>query len=84
MLFPDRKAAVREACQVTKKGGKDVMVVSGPPQQVPLFSLGFQALRMAVPAFTPPTNSPLLSLQDPLRLKAEMEEAEFSAVSVTS
>ena len=84
MLFPDRKPSLREMCRVTKKGGKGVMVVFGPPPQVPLFSLGFQALHMAVPTFTPPANSPLFSLQDPSRLKAEMEEAGFSRVSVTS
>lgn len=84
MLFPDRKPALREMCRVTKKGGKGVMVVFGPPPQVPLFSLGLQALHMAVPTFTPPANSPLFSLQDPSRLKAEMEEAGFSGVSVSS
>jgi ubiquinone/menaquinone biosynthesis C-methylase UbiE len=84
MLFPYRKPALREMCRVTKNGGRGMMVVFGPPQQVPMFSLGFQALRLAVPAFTPPANSPLFSLQDPSRLRSEMEEAGFSAVRVTS
>lgn len=84
MLFPDRKPALREMRRVTKKGGRGMMVVFGPPQQVPMFSLGFQALHLAVPAFTPPANSPLFSLQDPSRLKSELEEAGFSDVRIAS
>jgi ubiquinone/menaquinone biosynthesis C-methylase UbiE len=84
MLFPDRKAALSEMRRVTKRGGRGVMVVFGPPQEVPLFSLGFKALNLAVPSFTPPANSPLFSLQDPAQLRTEMSEAGFSDVRVES
>jgi ubiquinone/menaquinone biosynthesis C-methylase UbiE len=82
MLFPDRRKGLLEMARVTKPGGKGVMVVFGPPQRVQFFSLFFQALRMAVPSFTPPQNSPLFSLQDPDVLKREMEEGGFREVQV--
>lgn len=82
MLFPDRRKGLAEMARVTKPGGKGVMVVFGPPDRVPMFSLFFQSLQMAVPGFTPPQNSPLFSLQDPDNLRGEMEEAGFRDIHV--
>ncbi len=82
MLFPDRRKGLSEMARVTRPGGKGVMVVFGPPQRVQFVSLFFQALRTAVPNFTPPQNSPLFSLQNPDDLRREMEEAGFRDVRV--
>ncbi len=82
MLFPDRRKGLSELARVTKPGGKGVMVVFGPPQRVQFFSLIVQALRTAVPSFTPPQSSPLFSLQNPNDLRREMEEAGFRDLRV--
>lgn len=82
MLFPDRSKGLSELARVTRPGGKGVMVVFGSPQRVLFFSMFIQALRTAVPDFTPPQNSPLFSLQNPDNLRSEMEEASFREVQV--
>lgn len=82
VLFPDRRKGLSEMARVTRPGGKGVMVVFGPPQRVQFVSLFFQALRAAVPNFTPPQSSPLFSLQNPDDLRREMEEAGFRDVQV--
>lgn len=84
MLFPNRHQGLLEMARVTRQGGKGVMVVFGPLSEVSIFSIFFQALRMAAPSFTPPQNSPLFSLQNPDDLRREMEEAGFSDVRVES
>ncbi len=82
MLFPDRQRALGELARVTKPGGKALMVVFGPPTKVEVFSFFLEAMRTAVPGFTPPQNSPLFSLQDPEALRREMAGAGLKDVRV--
>lgn len=82
MLFPDRPRALGELARVTRPGGRALMVVFGPPQNVEAFALFFGAMRAAVPGFTPPQDSPLFSLQDPEELRREMTAAGLKDVRV--
>jgi ubiquinone/menaquinone biosynthesis C-methylase UbiE len=82
MLFPDRPRALGELARVTKPGGRGAMVVFGQVPRVELFSFFMQAMRAALPGFTPPPDFPLFVLQDPEKLRGEMTEAGFSGVRV--
>jgi ubiquinone/menaquinone biosynthesis C-methylase UbiE len=82
MLFPDRPRALGELARVTKPGGRALMVVFGPPPNVEAFAFFLGAMRATVPGFTPPQNSPLFSLQDPVDLRREMAAAELKDIRV--
>jgi ubiquinone/menaquinone biosynthesis C-methylase UbiE len=82
MLFQDRLKGLREMARVTKPGGKGVVIVFGPLQQVQFFSLFFQSLSTAMPGFTPPKDLPLFSYQNPETLKRDMEKSGFKDVQV--
>lgn len=82
MLFPDRAKGLSEMARVVAPGGKGVMVVLGPPEHVEAIGLFFQAMAKTLPDFTPPQDSPLFCLQDPDRLREEMEQAGFRDVRV--
>ncbi len=82
MLFPDRARGLREMARVVRPGGRGVMVVLGPPQRVQPIATFMEAATQAVPGFSPPTDSPLFCLQDPIALRREMEASGFHDVEV--
>lgn len=82
MLFPDRQRGLEELSRVTKPGGQAMMVVFGPAQRVEGFGYFFRAIQSTVPAFTPRSDSPLFSLQDPDQLNQEMAEAGLRDIRV--
>ncbi|MDX1615537.1 MAG: methyltransferase domain-containing protein [Candidatus Promineifilaceae bacterium] len=82
MMFPDRQSGLEELARVTKPGGRALMVVFGPVQAVEGFAYLFRALQATVPTFTPPTDSPLFSLQDRDQLRREMTAAGLRDVRV--
>jgi len=82
MMFPDRQRGLEELTRATKPGGRAMMVVFGPVKAVEGFAYFFEALQGAVPTFTPPTDSPLFSLEDPDQLIQEMTAAGLSDVRV--
>lgn len=82
MLFPNRPRALGELARVTKPGGRALMVVFGPPQNVEVFAFFFGAVRAAVPGFTPPQDSPIFRLQDPEKLRGEMAGAGLTDIRV--
>lgn len=82
MMFPDRRRGLEELSRVTKPGGRAMMVVFGPVQAVEGFAYIFRAVQTNVPGFTPPTDSPLFSLQDPDRLRKEMTAAGLNDIQV--
>lgn len=82
MMFEDRQSGLEELTRVTKSGGQALMVVFGPPPNVEGFACFFRALQSALPDFTPPTDSPLFSLQDPEQLRQEMAASGLEEVRV--
>ena len=82
MLFPDRPKALKELARVTRPGGKGLMVVFGPIENVEVFSFFMRAMAAAIPGFTPPPGLPLFSLADPEKLTQEMIAGGFTSVEV--
>lgn len=82
MLFPDRARGLAEMARVLRKGGTGLMLTFAPPPRVEPFGFFLEALVEAVPGFEPPRASPLFCLQDPEVLRAELEDAGFSAADV--
>jgi ubiquinone/menaquinone biosynthesis C-methylase UbiE len=84
MLFPDMPSGLSEMTRVTKAGGRVLMHVLGPPQEVEFFTFFVNAIRSAVPGFTPPTDPPPLpfQLQNPEKLRNEMRKAGLKEVNV--
>ena len=85
MLFPDMPRGVRELARVTKPGGRVLMTVFGPPQQVEFLGFFVKAVQSVVPEFTGlPMDPPPLpfQLQDPERLDQELSAAGLKDVRV--
>lgn len=85
MLFPDMPRGIRELARVTKAGGRVVMIVYGPPSEIDFLQFFVGAVQTAVPGFNglPSDPPPLpLQLQDPVRLRREMEAAGLKDVRV--
>jgi ubiquinone/menaquinone biosynthesis C-methylase UbiE len=85
MLFPDMPRGVRELARVTKPGGRVLMTVFGPPQQVEFLGFFVKAVQSVIPDFTGlPMDPPPLpfQLQDPERLRRELSGAGLTDVRV--
>lgn len=85
MLFEDMPRGIRELARVTRPGGRVLLTVYGPPQEVEFFSFFVRAIQAAVPGFTgPPSDPPPLpfQLQDPERLREELTRAGLRDVRV--
>ena len=85
MLFPDMPRGIRELARVTRPGGRVLMNVLGAPEKVEFFRFFVDAIAAAVPGFTgPPKTPPPLpfQLQDPDRLRQELEKARLKDVRV--
>ncbi len=85
MLFPDMPRALREMARVTRPGGRVLMTVYGPPSEIEFFRFFIGAVQAVVPAFTGPPADPVplpFQLQDPQRLRRELESAGLHDVRV--
>jgi ubiquinone/menaquinone biosynthesis C-methylase UbiE len=85
MLFPDMPRGIRELARVTKPGGRALMTVFGPPQQVEFLGFFVKAVQSVIPEFTGlPMDPPPLpfQLQDPERLRRELSGAGLTDVRV--
>lgn len=85
MLFPDMPQGLRELTRVTKRGGKVLLVVFGPPEQVEFLTFFVEAMKAVAPGFAGlPTNPPPLPFQcaDPERLQQRFAEAGLEDVKI--
>ena len=85
MLFPDMPRGIREMVRVVKPAGRVLMSVYGDPHRIDFLGFFVRAVQTVQPDFTgPPSDPPPLpfQLQDPQRLRTELEAAGLSAVQV--
>jgi SAM-dependent methyltransferase len=85
MLFPDMPRGIREMVRVVKPGGRVLMSVYGDPHRIDFLGFFVRAVQAVRPAFDgPPSDPPPLpfQLQDPRRLRAELEAAGLFDVQV--
>ncbi len=85
MLFPDLPRGLSELARVTKPGGRVLLVVYGPPQQVEFLGFFMGAIQAAVPGFTglPMDPVPLpFQVADPEKLRQELANAGLKDIRV--
>ena len=85
MLFPDMPRGIREMVRVVKPAGRVLMSVYGDPHRIDFLGFFVRAVQAVRPDFTgPPSDPPPLpfQLQDPRRLRAELEAAGLRDVQV--
>lgn len=85
MLFPDMPRGIREMVRVVKPSGRVLMSVYGDPHRIDFLGFFVRAVQTVRPDFTgPPSDPPPLpfQLQDPRRLRAELEAAGLSDTHV--
>ena len=85
MLFPDMLQGIREMVRVVKPAGRVLMSVYGDPHRIDFLGFFVRAVRAVRSGFDgPPSDPPPLpfQLQDPRRLRAELERAGLSDVRV--
>jgi SAM-dependent methyltransferase len=85
MLFPDMPRGIREMARVVKPAGRVLMSVYGDPHRIDFLGFFVRAVQTVRPDFNgPPSDPPPLpfQLQDPRRLRAELEAAGLSDVQV--
>ena len=85
MLFADMPRGIREMARVVKPGGRVLMMVYGDPHQIEFLGFFVGAIQSVVPSFEGPPMDPLplpFQLQDPERLRRELEQAGLESVSV--
>ena len=87
MLFLDLPRGLSELARVTKPGGRVLLVVYGPPQQVEFLGFFMGAIQAAVPDFTglPMDPVPLpFQVADPEKLRQELANAGLKDIRVTA
>ncbi len=85
MLFPDMPRGIREMVRVVKPAGHVLMSVYGDPRRIDFLGFFVRAVQTVRPEFSgPPSDPPPLpfQLQDPRRLRAELEAAGLSDTQV--
>jgi len=85
MLFPDMPRGIREMVRVVKPAGHVLMSVYGDPRRIDFLGFFVRAVQTVRPEFSgPPSDPPPLpfQLQDPGRLRAELEAAGLSDTQV--
>ncbi len=87
MLFPDMPRGIREMVRVVKSSGRVLMSAYGDPHRIDFLDFFVRAVQAVRPDFNgPPPDPPPLpfQLQDPRRLRAELEGAGLSDVQVAT
>ena len=85
MLFPDLPRGLRELVRVTKPGGRVLLHVYGPPQQIDFLGFFIGAIKSVVPDFTGLPDDPVplpFQVADPDKLRSEMEGAGLKDVLI--
>jgi SAM-dependent methyltransferase len=85
MLFPDMPRGIREMVRVVKPAGRVLMSVYGDPQRIDFLGFFVRAVQTVRSDFNgPPSDPPPLpfQLQDPERLRDELEAAGLAGVQV--
>jgi ubiquinone/menaquinone biosynthesis C-methylase UbiE len=85
MLFPDMPRGIREMARVVKPRGRVLMNVYGDPHQIEFLAFFVGAVQSVVASFEGPPMDPLplpFQLQDPARLRRELESAGLRQVGV--
>ncbi len=85
MLFPDMPRGIREMARVTRPGGRVLMHVYGPPEEVEFITFFTRGIRAVLPDFPglPKDPPPLpFQLQDPRRLEREFADVGLHDVRV--
>ena len=85
MLFPDLPRGLREMVRVTKPGGRVLLHVYGPPQQIDFLGFFIGAIKSVVPDFTGLPDDPVplpFQVADPDKLRSEMEGAGLKDVLI--
>ncbi|HVX90285.1 MAG TPA: class I SAM-dependent methyltransferase [Candidatus Paceibacterota bacterium] len=85
MLFPDMPRGIREMVRVVKPGGRVLMSVYGNARRIDFLGFFVRAVQTVRSDFSgPPSDPPPLpfQLQDPRRLRAELEAAGLSDAQV--
>lgn len=85
IFFPDRAAGFRGMRRALREGGRAVVTAWSAPDRIEWFTMFYAGMREVAPDLPPPPSPPpIFSLADPARLRAEMEEAGFRDVRVTT
>jgi ubiquinone/menaquinone biosynthesis C-methylase UbiE len=85
MLFPDMPKGISEMARVVRPGGRVLMSVYGDPHEIEFFGFFLRAVQTVRPDFSgPPMQPPPLpfQLQDPERLRRELERAGLTDIKV--
>lgn len=85
MLFPDMPRGIREMARVVHPAGRVLMIAYGDPHRIDFLGFFVRAVQAVRGDFTgPPSDPPPLpfQLQDPRRLRAELEGAGLCEVHV--
>jgi SAM-dependent methyltransferase len=85
MLFPDMPRGIREMVRVVRPAGRVLMSVYGDPHRIDFLGFFVRAVQSVRPDFNgPPLDPPPLpfQLQDPGRLRDELEAAGLAGVQV--
>lgn len=85
MLFPDMPKGIREMTRVAKIGGHVLVIAYGDPHDIEFLGFLVDAIQAVRPDFTGPAMEPPplpFQLQDPARLRQELEAAGLKQVRV--
>jgi enediyne biosynthesis protein CalE5 len=83
MFVGDLDAAIRRVAQLLAAGGRFATAVWGPPEKVPMISLGDEAVRELAKLPPPPPDAPSpLKLADPRPLERALAAAGFKDVRI--
>ena len=85
MLFPDLTLALREMARVTRPGGRVLLTVFGPPEEIEFETFFYTAMQAVLPDFQylPADPVPLpFQAADPTRLQQLLEQAALSEIRI--
>jgi SAM-dependent methyltransferase len=83
MFAPDRQVAFRSLLRVLRPSGVLAAASWGPPETVPMMSVGFQVFARLLDLPKPPPGTPgPFTMSDPDEVRDELEAAGFTGVTV--